>query len=115
VEDGQLTGFTRTVIIFSKTFCPHSKDAKRILLEKYIIYPEPHVVELDQHPHGKELQALLAEKTKRRTVPNVMANGISIGGGDDILEFDRKGNLEAKLSEPMKGTRVIDVKLRHGG
>jgi glutaredoxin len=39
-----------TVIIFSKSYCPFSAKAKRILVEKYSIVPAPFVVELDQHP-----------------------------------------------------------------
>ncbi|KAJ6150810.1 hypothetical protein N7470_007404 [Penicillium chermesinum] len=51
------------VIIFSKSYCPHSKRAKTILLEGYEISPKPYVVELDQHRLGADLQSLLAETT----------------------------------------------------
>lgn len=76
------------VVIFSKTYCPFSKKAKGVLLDKYVIDPAPYVVELDTHPLGPTLQARLAELTGRRTVPNILIGGKSIGGGDDIAELD---------------------------
>ena len=99
------------VIIFSKSYCPHSKRAKNILLGKYIIDPPPFVVELDQHPIGLQLQALLADKTGRRTVPNVLINGVSIGGGDDVADLDAKKTLIDKINE-LGGKKIISAKER---
>lgn len=97
------------IIIFSKSYCPHSKRAKTILLEKYSIDPLPFVVELDQHPLGGKLQARLAQLTGRRTVPNVLINGVSIGGGDDVAELHAKKNLEEKVKD-LGGKKIKDVK-----
>lgn len=66
------------------------------------------MVELDQHPIGPELQALLAENTGRRTVPNVLVNGKSIGGGDDIAALDQSDDLASKLRQ-LGGKWVSDV------
>ena len=93
------------VIIFSKTYCPFSRKAKDILLTKYKITPAPHVVELDEHPIGHDLQIQLAKNTGRRTVPNVLVNGKSIGGGDDIEELHTSGALISKISG-LAGKRV---------
>lgn len=73
--------------------------AKGILLEKYVITPDPYVVELDEHPLGKYLQDELLEKTGRRTVPNILINGVSIGGADDIVEMDNGDKLMGKIRE----------------
>ncbi|KAG9238714.1 putative glutaredoxin-C4 [Amylocarpus encephaloides] len=99
------------VIIFSKSYCPHSKKAKAILLEKYIIDPAPYVVELDQHKLGAALQNKLAELTERRTVPNVLINAISIGGGDDIEAMDSKRTLIRKIKD-LGQKKVIDMRER---
>ncbi|EAT83715.1 hypothetical protein HBI56_063870 [Parastagonospora nodorum] len=96
------------VIVFSKSYCPHSKKAKHILLDKYRILPEPHVVELDLHPLGPKLQELLAHMTGRRTVPNVLLVGKSIGGGDEMQELDETDTLASKFKE-IGGTRIKEV------
>ncbi|KAI2607049.1 glutaredoxin [Hypoxylon fragiforme] len=94
------------VVIFSKTFCPYSKRAKGILLEKYSIDPAPYVVELDEHPLGKQLQARLGIMTGRKTVPNIIINGKSVGGGDEIAELDSRKTLIDKFKESMGGKRL---------
>jgi glutaredoxin len=99
------------VIIFSKSYCPYSKKAKHILLEKYNIKPEPYVVELDQSPIGQQLQAFLHKSTGRRTVPNILLMGKSIGGGDDIEELDQTDTLVAKVKE-IGGSRITAVEHR---
>lgn len=100
-----------TVIIFSKSYCPHSRRAKGILLEKYIIDPAPYVVELDLHPLGVGLQARLAELTQRRTVPNVLINGVSIGGGDEVADLDARRTLIERVKD-LGGTKILDARPR---
>lgn len=85
------------VIIFSKTYCQYSKRAKGVLLEKYKIDPEPYVVELDVHPLGKQIQDRLHEMTGRGTVPNIIINGKTIGGSDEILAMDKNNELVDKI------------------
>jgi glutaredoxin len=97
------------VIIFSKTYCPHSKKAKNILLDLYTITPPPHVVELDTHELGPSLQKALAETTGRKTVPNILVNGKSIGGGDEIEQLHLSNGLIQKIQE-LGGSRVQIVK-----
>lgn len=84
--------------------------AKGILLDKYIIEPTPFVVELDQHPLGARIQAKLGEMTGRRTVPNIMIYGQSIGGGDDISALDKEKALASKIAS--LGQDRISVSLR---
>jgi len=100
-------------VIFSKSYCPYSKRAKGVLLEKYTIEPTPYVVELDEHPLGKQLQALLAEKTGRRTVPNILVNGKSIGGSDEIAELDTRKTLIDKFKSV--GGKKLSMKERFIG
>lgn len=96
------------VIIFSKTFCPFSRKAKAILLHQYKINPPPYVVELDEHPLGPALQAALGKQTGRKTVPNVLINGKSIGGGDDVEELHQSNKLVAMIKK-MGGKRMMEV------
>lgn len=105
-----ITNLRYPVIIFSKSYCPFSTKAKRILLEKYSIVPAPYVVELDTHPLGPGLQTALAKSTGRGTVPNVLISGRSIGGGDDIEALDAGGGLVEKV-KGMAGKRIMEAKL----
>ena len=96
------------IIIFSKSYCPYSMKAKHILLDMYTITPTPYVVELDQHDLGPGLQDALQKSTGRRTVPNVLINGKSIGGGDDIAGLHESGKLAEKV-QSMGGKRIVSV------
>ncbi|KAG9248792.1 thioredoxin-like protein [Calycina marina] len=94
------------IIVFSKSYCPYSKKAKMIL-EKYDITPAPFIVELDEHPLGPALQARLGDLTGRRTVPNVLINAVSIGGGDDVAAMDGSGMLANKILE--LGAKKLEI------
>jgi glutaredoxin len=96
------------IIIFSKSYCPFSKKAKHILLDLYTITPPPYVVELDQHELGPGLQGALQKMTGRRTVPNVLINGKSIGGGDDVEALHTEGKI-VETVKSMGGKRVVSV------
>ncbi|KAI5805948.1 thioredoxin-like protein [Geopyxis carbonaria] len=98
----------RTIVIFSKSYCPYSQKAKDILLEKYKINPPPYVIELDKHLHGVEMQAALKERTGRDTVPNVLINGQSIGGGDDVKKLDDEGKLVETI-RTLGGRRILQI------
>jgi glutaredoxin len=110
------------IIIFSKSYCPYSKRAKRLLLNQYDIQPAPYVVELDQMTKivpkadeddddvqlGRKLQDLLKSLTHRGTVPNILINTKSIGGSDEVVDMDSKGTLLDKILE-MGGKRIVSA------
>lgn len=114
------------IVIFSKSYCPHSKRAKKLLLEQYTITPAPYVVELDlmetkvpgkkdddgdeapQLTLGKKVQDLLATLTGRRTVPNIMINAQSLGGADDVYRMEGDGTL-VEMVKKMGGKRIVSM------
>jgi hypothetical protein len=49
--------------------------------------------------------------TGRRTVPNILLVGKSIGGGDDMEELDQTDTLVSKFKE-IGGTRITEVEHR---
>jgi glutaredoxin len=77
-------------------------------LANLISSPEPYVVEINLHPHGRELQDYLGQYTGRRTVPNVLLNGESIGGGDEMRAFEAAGTVARELLEKLHGKITID-------
>ncbi len=66
------------------------------------------MVELDEHKLGTGLQSALERLTGRRTVPNVMINGRSIGGGDDVQQLHEDDQLASTISS-MGGKRMTKV------
>ena len=60
---------------------------------------------------GPQLQDTLMKMTGRRTVPNVLINGKSIGGGDDVERLDEQHELINKVRS-MGGKRITEVKLQ---
>ena len=55
-----------------------------------------------------ELQNKLKAATGRRTVPNILINGKSIGGSDDVAALHEKGELKAKILA-MGNKRITEV------
>ena len=70
--------------------------------------PAPYIVELDKHELGPHLQKLLGKTTGRRTVPNVLVNGKSIGGGDDVEALDRDDELISKIKS-IAGKSIMEI------
>lgn len=68
------------------------------------------MVELDIHPLGKQLQSYLGGITGRKTVPNVLIQAKSIGGGDDVQDLDQSGELMDTVRR-MGGKRMIISKV----
>ncbi|KIR28710.1 glutaredoxin [Cryptococcus deuterogattii LA55] len=85
-----------SIVVFSKTYCPYSKNAKSILGE-YHLSPAPFIIELNQRSDMEALQDFLQRFTDRRTVPNILLDFVSIGGSDDITLLHSEGGLQRKF------------------
>jgi hypothetical protein len=57
---------------------------------------------------GPLLQQLLGKSTGRRTVPNILVNGLSIGGGDDVGLLDKEDQLSSKIKS-IGGKRIMEI------
>jgi hypothetical protein len=51
--------------------------------------------------------------TGRRTVPNVLVQGKSVGGGDDVAALDETGKL-VETFKKLGGSRVTEVRRKEG-
>jgi len=71
------------LVVFSKSYCPHSRRANS-LLQSYALDPPPRVVEVDLRADGDLLKVILTRLTKHSTFPNIILRGRSLGGADDI-------------------------------
>ena len=84
------------VVVYSKTFCPHSRAVKEILRSLSQGYV---AVELDHVAHGRDLQRALARLTGVATVPQVFIDGRFVGTADDTRQALASGLL-ARLLNP---------------
>ncbi len=80
------------VKIYTKTTCPYCVQVKNFFQSKGVKFEE-----IDLQGKPEELSAL-KERTGLRTVPQVFINGTLIGGCDDTLALDQKGELDALLA-----------------
>lgn len=79
------------VKIYTKTTCPACDLAKQILNQKGVSFQE---FVMDDKP--EELKALV-ERTQMKTVPQIFINEHLIGGCSDMMELDKKNQLDILL------------------
>lgn len=104
-----------SVLVFSKTYCPHCAKVKALFKDletdfelvelderrtsythmSFVFAAVPHTHTLLSHAlaDGAEIQALLLDLTKQRTVPNVFIKGQHIGGADATLALHASNKL----------------------
>ena len=81
-----------TVEIYSKSWCPYCRMAKRLLEEKGQEFVE-FDVDLDVEKHRE----MLERSEGRWTVPEIFIDGELIGGYDDLQAMDASGQLDEVL------------------
>jgi glutaredoxin 3 len=81
-----------TVTIHTKPACPYCIAAKALLRRKGIGFDEINI-------EGDRAAAIaLAERTGRRTVPQIFIGETHVGGYDDLHALDNAGRLEELLA-----------------
>ena len=74
--------------MYTITVCPYCTAAKRLLAERGLEYKEINIGE-----EGINRDKLV-ELTGGRTVPQIIIDGKPIGGYDNLLALDQKGELK---------------------
>ncbi|MFA6306040.1 MAG: glutaredoxin domain-containing protein [Candidatus Gracilibacteria bacterium] len=80
------------VTIYTKSYCPFSKETKKFLEEKGVKYTE-FVVDGDE-----ALEREMETKSGRTDTPQVFINGERIGSGDDLKALDATGEFDKLLN-----------------
>ena len=78
--------------MYTKTYCPYSKECKAMLTEKGITYDEM-IIDNDIALE-KEMEAKSGGRTD---TPQVFINGHHIGSGDDLKALEATGELNKML------------------
>lgn len=81
------------VEIYVKATCPFCWQAKALLDKKGVKYSE---VNLLLNP--KRRDEMIARANGRHTVPQIFINDEAIGGCDDLMALEAKGQLDARLN-----------------
>ncbi len=82
------------VEIYTMPFCPYCHRAKNLLKQKGVDYTEYDVMMAS----GK--RAEMRERAGgRNTVPQIFIDGRHIGGSDDLIALDQRGELDPLLKE----------------
>ncbi|CAG8607228.1 2055_t:CDS:2 [Acaulospora morrowiae] len=85
------------IMIFSKSYCPYCKRAKKTLEE---LGQKFQAIELNERDDGAEIQKYLFQRTNQKTVPNIFIRNVHIGGCDDLLAKKSDGSLQQLLQAP---------------
>jgi glutaredoxin 3 len=80
------------VTVYTTDFCPYCTSAKTLLAKRSVDYEE---VNLARDPDGR---AKLSELTGMITFPQIVIDGESLGGFQELLALDRAGKLSELLA-----------------
>lgn len=83
----------QTVKIYTTATCPYCNHAKQLLKARGVT--ELNEIRVDMFP--AERQAMMA-LTGRRTVPQIFIGQTHVGGCDDLVTLDGRGDLLALLN-----------------
>lgn len=81
------------VMMYSTANCPYCVRAEQLLRARGVA--DIAKVRVDLEPARR---AEMAQKTGRRTVPQIYVGGVHVGGYDDLVVLDRAGKLQALLA-----------------
>ncbi|MBK8507761.1 MAG: glutaredoxin 3 [Candidatus Competibacter sp.] len=79
------------IVIYSSAFCPYCRRARALLDGKGVRYT---ILDVDRDPR---LWDEIAARTGRSTVPQIFIGDRHVGGCDDLLALDRRGELDPLL------------------
>ena len=74
------------VVIYTTRYCPYCHAAKKFLSDKKVAYEEIDVTDDDT------MRAKLVKLSGQMTVPQIFADGKSIGGYDGLVEYYKTGH-----------------------
>ncbi len=81
------------VEIYVKTTCPYCWRAKHLLDSKGVTYEEI-VIDFG----GPDRQRMIQRANGRSTVPQIFIDGRHVGGCDDLMALERRGQLDELIA-----------------
>jgi glutaredoxin 3 len=84
---------TPAITMYTTAVCPYCIRAERLLHAKGVTGIDKIRVDLDP-----SLRIAMMERTGRRTVPQIYIGATHVGGYDDLVALDRRGELDRLLA-----------------
>jgi len=81
--------------VYSKDWCPYCKKAKAFLKSKGLNFTE---IDINQGNNYEVMQ----ERTGNKTVPQIIINDQSLGGYDDIINLEKRGEFNPLIGREVK-------------
>jgi glutaredoxin 3 len=81
------------IVMYSKSWCPYCRMAKRLLSAKGQSWQE---IDVEDEPQRR---GEMVARSGRTTVPQIWIDGQHIGGFDELSRLDRSGELDRLLSQ----------------
>ena len=82
----------QAVTMYTTESCPYCIRAKQLLKQRGVSSIDE--VRVDVHPQQR---ATMLQITGRRTVPQIFIGKTHVGGCDDLIALDQRGELQALL------------------
>ena len=82
---------TTDVLLYTTNWCPFCRRAKTLLKEKGVQWKE---LDIEADPVHRQA---MTEASGRNTVPQIFINGTHVGGSDELIELDVRGELDKLL------------------
>jgi glutaredoxin 3 len=83
------------ITMYATAVCPYCVQAERLLRAKGVADITKLRVDIDP-----ALRRTMMDRTGRRTVPQIYIGDTHVGGYDDLVALDRKGQLDGLLAGP---------------
>ncbi|HJU17518.1 MAG TPA: glutaredoxin 3 [Stellaceae bacterium] len=80
------------VEMYTTMFCPYCARARALLEKKGVAFTD---IDIMEHPERRA--EMLQRAHGGHTVPQIFIDGEHIGGSDELVALDRKGQLDRKL------------------
>lgn len=79
------------VVMYTTMICPYCTRAKHLLQRKAVDFEE---VRIDS---DQEQLAIMVERSRRHTVPQIFIDDLHVGGFDELATLEARGELDPLL------------------
>jgi glutaredoxin 3 len=80
------------ITVYSTGWCPYCQRAKALLNSKQLVFNE---IDVDEDPKSRQE---MTTRSGRRTVPQIFIGERHVGGCDDLIALEERGELDQLVS-----------------